>query len=44
MGPSYSSFKMKEGQEYQSRAWLQALTQTNYKLVLSKEWFSAPLV
>lgn len=26
MGPSYSSFKMKEGQDYQIKAWLNALT------------------
>ncbi|MCS4488796.1 S66 family peptidase [Streptococcus sciuri] len=40
MGPSYSSFKMKEGQPYQSEMWLQAMTQTSYDLVPSKEWSS----
>ena len=42
MGPSYSSFKMKEGQEYQSQSWLKAVTQDNYDLVPSKEWSSDP--
>lgn len=42
MGPSYSSFKMKEGQEYQSRAWLKALGQTSYDLEPSPEWSSDP--
>ena len=42
MGPSYSSFKMKEGQEYQSQSWLNAVTQDNYDLVPSKEWSSDP--
>jgi muramoyltetrapeptide carboxypeptidase LdcA involved in peptidoglycan recycling len=40
MGPSYSSFKMKEGQEYQSQSWLKAVTQDNYDLVPSKDWSS----
>ncbi|MBM7635632.1 S66 family peptidase [Streptococcus saliviloxodontae] len=40
MGPSYSSFKMKEGQDYQSRAWLRAVTQTEYSLEASQEWSS----
>ena len=42
MGPSYSSFKMKEGQEYQSQSWLKAVTQDDYDLVPSKEWSSDP--
>ena len=42
MGPSYSSFKMKEGQEYQSQSWLKAVTQDNYDLVPSKDWSSDP--
>jgi muramoyltetrapeptide carboxypeptidase LdcA involved in peptidoglycan recycling len=42
MGPSYSSFKMKEGQEYQSQSWLNAVTQDDYDLVPSKEWSSDP--
>lgn len=42
MGPSYSSFKMKEGQDYQSRMWLQALTQASYELVPSEAWSSDP--
>ncbi|WP_422802838.1 S66 family peptidase [Streptococcus sp. FT1-106] len=40
MGPSYSSFKMIEGQEYQTRMWLQALSQTSYELVPSEQWSS----
>lgn len=40
MGPSYSSFKMDEGQEYQSKMWLQAMTQTSYDLTPSDEWSS----
>ena len=40
MGPSYSSFKMKEGQTYQTAAWLRAVTQDNYDLVPSQEWSS----
>lgn len=42
MGPSYSSFKMKEGQDYQSQSWLNAVTQDDYDLVPSKEWSSDP--
>ena len=42
MGPSYSSFKMKEGQAYQTEAWLRAMTQDDYDLVPSKEWSSDP--
>ncbi len=42
MGPSYSSFKMKEGQEYQSQSWLKTVTQDDYDLVPSKEWSSDP--
>ena len=42
MGPSYTSFKMKEGQDYQSRMWLQALTQSHYQLTPSQEWSSDP--
>jgi len=42
MGPSYSSFKMKESQEYQSQSWLNAVTQDDYDLVPSKEWSSDP--
>lgn len=42
MGPSYSSFKMKEGQDYQSKAWLNAMTNSAYDLVPSQEWSSDP--
>lgn len=42
MGPSYSSFKMKEGQDYQSKAWLNATTKSAYDLVPSQEWSSYP--
>lgn len=42
MGPSYSSFKMKEGQQYQTQMWLNALTQQAYELVPSQEWSSDP--
>ncbi|WP_303974523.1 S66 peptidase family protein [Streptococcus merionis] len=42
MGPSYSSFKMVEGQQYQSDMWLQAMTQNCYDLVPSREWSSDP--
>lgn len=38
MGPSYSSFKMDEGQDYQSRMWLNAVTRHSYSLVPSREW------
>ncbi len=40
MGPSYSSFKMKEGQAYQTEAWLKAVTQDSYELTPSSEWSS----
>lgn len=40
MGPSYSSFKMLEGQAYQTESWLQAVTKENYELVPSSEWSS----
>lgn len=40
MGPSYSSFKMIQGQEYQSKMWLNAVTQNAYELVPSPEWSS----
>ncbi|MGT2911414.1 S66 family peptidase [Streptococcus cameli] len=40
MGPSYSSFKMKEGQDYQTQMWLQAVSQDTYKLTPSKQWSS----
>ncbi|MBM7642382.1 S66 family peptidase [Streptococcus loxodontisalivarius] len=40
MGPSYSSFKMEEGQDYQSAAWLRAVTQSAYGLEPSQEWSS----
>ena len=42
MGPSYSSFKMEAGQDYQTEAWLKAVTQDDYDLVPSKEWSSDP--
>lgn len=40
MGPSYSSFKMKEGQDYQAESWLKALSQEHYDLTPSTEWSS----
>ena len=40
MGPSYSSFKMKAGQAYQTAAWLRAVTQDSYELTPSSEWSS----
>lgn len=40
MGPAYSSFKMREGQDYQTQAWLNAVTQDTYKLTPSLEWSS----
>lgn len=40
MGPSYSSFKMVEGQAYQTQSWLTALTQDSYDLLPSPEWSS----
>ncbi|MFV8214705.1 S66 family peptidase, partial [Streptococcus pluranimalium] len=42
MGPSYSSFKMEGGQNYQSESWLKALSQTSYDLEPSQEWSSDP--
>ncbi|MBY5034264.1 LD-carboxypeptidase [Streptococcus gallolyticus] len=42
MGPSYSSFKMKDGQTYQSQSWLSAVTQDSYDLTPSMEWSSDP--
>lgn len=42
MGPSYSSLKMKEGQDYQIKAWLNAMTKSAYDLVPSQEWFKDP--
>lgn len=42
MGPSYSSFKMKEGQEYQTAMWLKALSNDSYDLIPSKKWSSDP--
>lgn len=40
MGPSYSSFKMVEGQAYQTQSWLTAVSQDSYDLVPSTEWSS----
>ncbi len=40
MGPAYSSFKMREGQDYQTQAWLNAVTQDAYQLTPSLEWSS----
>ncbi|HEM3231133.1 S66 family peptidase [Streptococcus suis] len=40
MGPSYSSFKMREGQDYQTQAWLKAVTQDSFDLIPSPEWSS----
>ncbi|HEM3561145.1 TPA: LD-carboxypeptidase [Streptococcus suis] len=40
MGPSYSSFKMKAGQAYQTESWLKAVTQDSYELTPSSEWSS----
>ena len=40
MGPSYSSFKMNELQEYQTASWLKALSNTKYELTPSKKWGS----
>ncbi|MCC9856415.1 LD-carboxypeptidase, partial [Streptococcus agalactiae] len=42
MGPAYSSFKMKEGQPYQTQAWLTAMTENHYELWPSEEWSSDP--
>ncbi len=43
MGPAYSSFKMVQGQEYQTEAWLKAVTQDSYELTPSPEWSSDAL-
>ncbi|HEL1734451.1 TPA: LD-carboxypeptidase [Streptococcus suis] len=40
MGPAYSSFKMVQAQEYQTEAWLKAVTQDSYDLIPSPEWSS----
>lgn len=40
MGPAYSSFKMDLGQQYQTEAWLKAVTQDSYELTPSLEWSS----
>lgn len=40
MGPAYSSFKMEELQDYQTKSWLTALTQTAYDLTPSQKWGS----
>lgn len=40
MGPAYSSFKMDLGQQYQTEAWLKAVTQDSYELTPSSEWSS----
>lgn len=40
MGPAYSSFKMEEGQDYQSQRWLDAVTKAAYDLIPSQEWSS----
>ncbi|HEL2360970.1 TPA: LD-carboxypeptidase [Streptococcus suis] len=40
MGPSYSSFKMREGQDYQTQVWLKAVTQDSFDLIPSPEWSS----
>lgn len=42
-GPSYTAFKMKELQAYQTKMWLRALTETApYVLEASQEWSSDP--
>lgn len=40
MGPAYSSFKMDLGQQYQTEAWLKAVTQDSFDLTPSLEWSS----
>ncbi len=40
MGANYTGFKMRELQDYQSRMWLQALTQHQYRLTPSAQWSS----
>ncbi|WP_049618570.1 S66 family peptidase [Streptococcus sp. X13SY08] len=42
MGYSYSSFKMEAGQNYQTTAWLNAVTQEKYQLTPSQECSSDP--
>lgn len=42
LGPSFTSFKMKDLQDYQSKAWLEAMTKTEYSLVPSEKWGSNP--
>lgn len=42
MGPSYSSFKMVEGQPYQTQSWLEAMSLAPYSLTPSTEWSSDP--
>ncbi|XJS10096.1 S66 peptidase family protein [Aerococcaceae bacterium WGS1372] len=41
-GPAYSSFKMKELQDYQTSHWLSALQNTSYTLNSSEFWSSDP--
>ncbi|MCK3882146.1 LD-carboxypeptidase [Streptococcus suis] len=40
MGPAYSRFKMVQAQQYQTEAWLKAVTQDSYELIPSPEWSS----
>ncbi|MGQ7373632.1 S66 family peptidase [Streptococcus suis] len=40
MDPAYSSFKMVQAQQYQTEAWLKAVTQDSYELIPSPEWSS----
>ncbi|MGU8074225.1 S66 family peptidase [Streptococcus suis] len=40
IGPAYSSFKMVQAQEYQTEAWLKAVTQDSFDLIPSPEWSS----
>lgn len=40
LGASYTSFKMNELQDYQSKMWLQALSQNCYRLTPSEYWSS----
>lgn len=42
MGPSFSSFKMNDLQEYQSTAWLEAMTKSHYKIFPSLIYGSNP--
>lgn len=39
-GPSYSSFKMDELQDFQTKEWLRAMTESNYELRASHLWTS----